>query len=104
MSLFGGRAGGGGGHHCIRGCDSRSTKVCLRKGHIGWCILCGSGVKPFYGCDSCKVKDPKYFTDKNPHADVLPKHEAAALERQQKREAKEKENKQNKRKSGMNWK
>jgi hypothetical protein len=89
-SAMGGRQGGGSGHHCIRDCTSKSTKLCIRKGHKAWCTICGDLITSMYGCSGCKVKGSEYQTTKNPNGDYIPEHEKTAIERQKKREEKEK--------------
>lgn len=84
MSTVGGRSGRNGGHHCIAGCHSRSTQVCIRKGHQAWCILCGNLVKLHHGCTQCQVKDPKYFSDKQPKVELSKREQADALKMQNK--------------------
>src|SRR6202000_219771 len=88
MSALGGRSGPGGGHHCVKGCTSSSTQVCIRKGHKAFCKLCTNMGKPMYGCNECKIRSDSIWSKKP--VNVQPtRAELAAAERQQKREAKE---------------
>lgn len=101
-SSIGGRAGDDGSHHCIKGCKSRATHLCIKKGHLAWCLQCGQLGKPFFGCSKCRHKDPNLFTDKNPHMG-LSKQDIAATEKQQEKQENDSKSKSkskgNKRKS-----